>query len=168
MPTEEKKKETGKAILVKARSKLDSALQRIKPDPVVEEEIDWWSKYYASTGQTHKCKKYVEKGHDKIEVYQTALEDVDFTKGFTDLCSTFELQRGKDDDEDESSIVGEFKGGFRVYPLPSDPNEEMPSKVFVNLPSADPEECIIRVYVICGIDLQPSDTSGLADPYVEI
>ncbi|XP_062606394.1 myoferlin-like isoform X2 [Saccostrea cucullata] len=30
MPTEEKKKETGKAILVKARSKLDSALQRIK------------------------------------------------------------------------------------------------------------------------------------------
>ncbi|XP_061186415.1 myoferlin-like isoform X3 [Saccostrea echinata] len=168
MPTEEKKKETGKALLVKAKSKLDSALLRIKPDPVVEEEIDWWSKYYASTGQPHKCKKYVEKGHDKIEVYQTALEDVEFTKGFNDFCSTFELQRGKDDDEDESNIVGEFKGGFKVYPLPPDPNEEMPSKVFVNLPSSAPEECIIRVYVICGIDLQPNDSSGLADPYVEI
>lgn len=35
---------------------------------MVDEEIDWWSKYYASTGQTHKCKKYIEKGQDKIEV----------------------------------------------------------------------------------------------------
>ena len=34
----------------------------------MDEEIDWWSKYYASTGQTHKCRKYMEKGQDKIEV----------------------------------------------------------------------------------------------------
>ena len=44
------------------------ALVVLQPDPVVDEEIDWWSKYYASTGQTHKCRKYVEKGQDKIEV----------------------------------------------------------------------------------------------------
>ncbi|XP_065924822.1 myoferlin isoform X7 [Magallana gigas] len=139
-----------------------------EPDPVVDEEIDWWSKYYASTGQTHKCKKYIEKGQDKIEVYQTHLEDVDFTNGFSDFCSTFELQRGKDEEDEESSVVGEFKGGFKVYPLPPDPNDEMPSKVFTNLPSSTPEECIVRVYVICGIDFQPNDTSGLADPYIEI
>ncbi|XP_056005342.1 myoferlin-like isoform X18 [Ostrea edulis] len=142
--------------------------KKAEPDPVVDEEIDWWSKYYASTGQTHKCRKYVEKGHDKIEIYETPLEDVEFTKGFTDFCSTFELQRGKDEEDEESSTVGEFKGGFKVYPLPPDPNEEMPSKQFVNLPSSAPEECIIRVYVVCCIELQPNDSSGLADPYVEI
>lgn len=43
------------------------------------------------------------------QVYQTPLEDVDFTKGFSDFCSTFELQRGKDEEDEESSIVGEFK-----------------------------------------------------------
>ncbi|XP_056005335.1 dysferlin-like isoform X11 [Ostrea edulis] len=168
MPVEEKKAETRKVLLAKAKSKLDSAISRFKPDPVVDEEIDWWSKYYASTGQTHKCRKYVEKGHDKIEIYETPLEDVEFTKGFTDFCSTFELQRGKDEEDEESSTVGEFKGGFKVYPLPPDPNEEMPSKQFVNLPSSAPEECIIRVYVVCCIELQPNDSSGLADPYVEI
>lgn len=48
-----------------------------------------------------------------------------------------------------------------MYPLPPDPNDKMPSKVFTNLPSSTPEECIVRVYVICGIDFQPNDTSGL-------
>nr|XP_022342080.1 myoferlin-like isoform X4 [Crassostrea virginica] len=168
MPVEEKKIEMREVLITKAKTKLDSVVRHLKPDPVVDEEIDWWSKYYASTGQTHKCRKYMEKGQDKIEVYQTPLEDVDFTKGFSDFCSTFELQRGKDEEDEESSIVGEFKGGFKVYPLPPDPNVEMPSKIFTNLPSSSPEECVIRVYVICGIDFQPNDTSGLADPYIEI
>ena len=32
------------------------------------EDIDWWSKYYASIGDTEKCAKYLEKGMDKITV----------------------------------------------------------------------------------------------------
>ncbi|XP_056005329.1 myoferlin-like isoform X5 [Ostrea edulis] len=176
MPVEEKKAERKSGLQIGQSIKSFPQLElpalfggkNDEPDPVVDEEIDWWSKYYASTGQTHKCRKYVEKGHDKIEIYETPLEDVEFTKGFTDFCSTFELQRGKDEEDEESSTVGEFKGGFKVYPLPPDPNEEMPSKQFVNLPSSAPEECIIRVYVVCCIELQPNDSSGLADPYVEI
>lgn len=60
------------------------------------------------------------------------------------------------------------KGGFKVYPLPPDPNDEMPSKVFTNLPSSTPEECIVRVYVICGIDFQPNDTSGLVCTWLSL
>ena len=33
-----------------------------------EEDIDWWSKYYASVGELDKCKMYLEKGFDKIQV----------------------------------------------------------------------------------------------------
>lgn len=35
---------------------------------IFEDEIDWWSKYYASTGETEKCGDYLERGYDKIEV----------------------------------------------------------------------------------------------------
>lgn len=55
-----------------------------------------------------------------------------------------------------------------MYPLPPDPNDEMPSKVFTNLPSSTPEECIVRVYVICGIDFQPNDTSGLVCTWLSL
>ena len=37
-----------------------------------------------------------------------------------------------------------------------------------NLPSNSLEECIIRVYIIRAIDLQPTDSNGKSDPYIEI
>ncbi|KAL5022080.1 hypothetical protein ScPMuIL_001235 [Solemya velum] len=133
-----------------------------------DEEIDWWSKFYASIGDNKKCQKYIEKGYDKIKVYDTELEKSDDFQGFADFCDTFELNRGKDDEDEESNVVGEFKGTFRVYPLPPDPNEEIPSKQLDNLPPSVPEECVVRVYVVQAKDLQPNDPSGLADPYLEV
>ena len=75
------------------------------------------------------------------------------------------MTRGKNDegdDEDEES-VGEFKGTFRIYPLPEDRSLPMPTRYLKteNLPSNDIVECIIRVYVIKAYDLQPEDPSGL-------
>ena len=35
---------------------------------LAEEDIDWWSKYYASTGELDKCKSYLENGYDKLQV----------------------------------------------------------------------------------------------------
>jgi hypothetical protein len=32
------------------------------------QDIDWWSKYYASIGETEKCQKYLNKDMDKIAV----------------------------------------------------------------------------------------------------
>jgi len=31
-------------------------------------EMDWWSKYYASKGETDKSMNYVEHGYDKLQV----------------------------------------------------------------------------------------------------
>ena len=34
----------------------------------MEEDIDWWSKYYASIGDYDKSGDYIERGYDKIVV----------------------------------------------------------------------------------------------------
>jgi len=132
------------------------------------EDIDWWSKYYASIGDNEKCQKYLEKDLDKIDVLDGELEATKEFNSFNDFCETFDLERGKDDSDEEDNIIGQFKGLFKVYPLPPDPNEEMPVKIMEAMPSSDPEECLVRIYILQGIDLQPMDAGGLADPYIEI
>ncbi|XP_052773227.1 myoferlin-like isoform X7 [Mya arenaria] len=139
-----------------------------REEEVDYQDIDWWSKYYASVGEVEKCQKYLDKGLDTIKVYDTELEKSEDFGEFLDFCETFDLERGKDDDDEESNIIGQFKGLFKVYPLPSDPSEELPVKMLANVPSTEPEECIVRVYIIRGIDLQPNDPTGLADPYIEV
>ena len=55
----------------------------------------------------------------------------------------------------------QLQGLFKVYPLPADPNEEQPIKLLSGMPTSDPEECIIRIYCVQAIDLQPNDPTGL-------
>lgn len=44
------------------------------------------------------------------QVYDRELEEVPEFHGLTDFCSTFKLQRGKtEDEEDDPTVVGEFK-----------------------------------------------------------
>ncbi|XP_059157039.1 myoferlin-like isoform X3 [Physella acuta] len=131
-------------------------------------EIDWWSKYYASTNDLEKCKKYRLLNYDTLEVLPSELEKCEIYKGFNDFCHTLPLSRGKNEDDEDDNVIGEFKGSFRVYPLPQDPAEQLPPRIFQSLPPSDPEECIVRVYVIKAVDLQPNDPNGLADPYVEV
>ncbi|CAF0790229.1 unnamed protein product, partial [Didymodactylos carnosus] len=134
----------------------------------VEEDIDWWSKYYASKGDYEKCGTYRAKGYETLTVYPFPLESHDLYQGFSDFCMTFQLSRGKTQFEEENEIVGEFKGLFKVYPLPEDPNIPLPARVMENLPSSGLEECIVRIYIIRAFDLQPKDTNGKSDPYIEI
>ncbi|XP_015253989.1 PREDICTED: myoferlin-like [Cyprinodon variegatus] len=134
-----------------------------------EEAIDWWSKFYASIGDHEKCGPYLKLRYDTLQVYNTELEEVKEFQGLTDFCSTFKLYRGKTGDEEEDpSVVGEFKGSFRIYPLPDDPGERAPPLQFRERPELGPQECLVRIYVVRGIDLQPKDTNGLCDPYIKI
>lgn len=48
--------------------------------------------------------------HACPQVYDCELEDVPEFKGLTDFCSTFKLQRGKNENgDDDPSVVGELK-----------------------------------------------------------
>jgi len=33
-----------------------------------KETVDWWSKFYASVGQSEKCRPYLDKGYDTLHV----------------------------------------------------------------------------------------------------
>uniref|UniRef100_A0A8C3IJP6 Dysferlin n=1 Tax=Chrysemys picta bellii TaxID=8478 RepID=A0A8C3IJP6_CHRPI len=138
--------------------------------PVQEEEfIDWWSKFYASTGEREKCGGYLEKGFDTLKVYETELENMEEFERLSDFCHTFKLYRGRTQDANEDpSVVGEFKGSFKMYSLPDDPRVPVPPRQFHQLPAKGSQECLIRIYIIRAFDLQPKDSNGKCDPYVKI
>ncbi|KAL7990477.1 hypothetical protein Chor_013907, partial [Crotalus horridus] len=136
-----------------------------------KEVVDWWSKFYASIGDTEKCGQYVQKGYDTLKVYNCELENVPDFRGLTDFCDTFKLYRGKTEENDDPTVVGEFKicekkekklkqrkdmrgGSFRIYTLPDDPTVPTPPRQFRELPDSGPQECIVRIYV--------------CDPYIKI
>uniref|UniRef100_A0A670ZC91 Myoferlin n=1 Tax=Pseudonaja textilis TaxID=8673 RepID=A0A670ZC91_PSETE len=132
------------------------------------EVVDWWSKFYASIGDTEKCGQYLQKGYGTLKVYNCELENVPDFRGLTDFCDTFKLYRGKNEENDDPTVAGEFKGSFRIYTLPDDPTVPPPPRQFCELPDSGPQECIVRIYVVRGLELQPKDNNGLCDPYIKI
>ncbi|XP_078421454.1 myoferlin-like [Cetorhinus maximus] len=130
--------------------------------------IDWWCKFYASSGE-HDYTDYLLQGYDTIKIYPCPLEDVPHFKGLQDFCHTFKLYRGKVyGDIEDPIVVGEFKGSFRIYPLPEDPTKPLPPSQFRQLPSSEPQICLVRVYIVRALSLQPKDRSGTCDPYIKI
>ena len=79
---------------------------------------------------------------------------------FTDFCETFQLYRGKTSNEEENTIVGEFKGMFKVYPVSEDAQNITENLIFKNVVPMHKEECLIRVYIVKRIDLQSKDSNG--------
>ncbi|XP_061564455.1 myoferlin-like isoform X3 [Cololabis saira] len=166
-----------KMALMMASPRKDVAITMEDTRPVLEaqhvekekETVDWWSKFYASSGDQEKCGPYLKKGYDTLKVYDCELENVPEFNGLTDFCNTFKLQRGKNENgDDDPSVVGEFKGAFKVYPLPDDPGVSPPMRQFRELPESGPQECLVRIYVVRAVHLQPKDNNGSCDPYIKI
>ncbi|XP_076249647.1 otoferlin isoform X2 [Calliopsis andreniformis] len=112
-----------------------------------------------------------------LKIYPNELEAQPEFEQFKEWLHTFELYRGKktgDEPEDESRIVGSFKGALKVYkwPLPKDVLDhtvmgfDPQYGFFQGVPSNEPIHVLVRVYIVKGNDLHPSDLNGKADPYV--
>uniref|UniRef100_M3ZSG9 C2 domain-containing protein n=1 Tax=Xiphophorus maculatus TaxID=8083 RepID=M3ZSG9_XIPMA len=95
---------------------------------------------------------------------------------FDDWVSTYELFRGKANEEEGTSderFVGKFKGRFCLYRL-SDEGEEGGENVMdtghyrVNrgIPPNTSVQVLIRVYIVSASNLHPADPDGKADPYI--
>ncbi|KAE8590870.1 hypothetical protein XENTR_v10018236 [Xenopus tropicalis] len=128
-----------------------------------EDDVDWWAKFFVSKGELDKSDLY-----NTLMVYNCELERVPEFLGLTDFCQTFTLHTGKAKHDEEPMVAGEFKGSFCIYQLPEDPDAPLPPQHFRELPDSGPQECIVRVYIVRGIDLQPKDNNGLCDPYIKL
>ncbi|XP_063877560.1 myoferlin-like isoform X2 [Scylla paramamosain] len=141
-----------------------SHAQASREPGTVDVDIDWWAKYYASSGQLERAGSYLNKGYEKLEVLKGTLEDEGRFAGFKDMIDTVALYRGRGD---KAQLAGEFKGTFRMYPLSSDEPEE-PPLVLAGYPTSDLQEVVARVYVVMGQDLAPKDAGCSSDPYVVV
>jgi hypothetical protein len=142
---------------------------------IEEEKYDWWSKYYASLGDSEEAIKAGEytkyfPDNGRLQLYNCPLEDVPGFDGLEDLVSMFELFRGKgsrDPDDSASNICGKFKGAIKMYPLPEDDSEDLPL-MFSHIPSTAPVPVIVRLYVVRAYGLTPKDDNGKNDAYLII
>uniref|UniRef100_A0A8D2EXC8 Fer-1 like family member 5 n=1 Tax=Theropithecus gelada TaxID=9565 RepID=A0A8D2EXC8_THEGE len=136
-----------------------------KAEDEYEHEVDWWSKLFWATDE-HKSLKYKYKDYHTLKVYDCELEAVPAFQGLQDFCQTFKLYQ--EQPKLDSPVVGEFKGLFRVYPFPENPDTPKPPLQFLAWPEREdfPQPCLVRVYVVQAINLQPQDYNGLCDPYV--
>nr|KAF6429354.1 fer-1 like family member 5 [Molossus molossus] len=134
-------------------------------DEYDEHEVDWWSKLFWATGDA-KSLKYEDRDYHTLQVYECELEAVPAFQGLQDFCQTFKLYQ--EQPKSDSPVVGEFKGLFRVYPFPENPGAPPPPRQFLAWPNKEdfPQQCLVRVYVVRAINLQPQDYNGLCDPYV--
>uniref|UniRef100_A0A8C7ERZ6 C2 domain-containing protein n=1 Tax=Neovison vison TaxID=452646 RepID=A0A8C7ERZ6_NEOVI len=157
-------------------------LEEEVPDP---EELDWWSKYYASlqelrgqvgpgAGPGELC---WDSGHWPdtealaLQIYSGTLEE-EFNH-FEDWLNVFPLYRGQGgqdgDGEQEGSghPVGKFKGSFLIYPE-SDAVSFSEPQISRGVPQNRPIKLLVRVYVVKATNLAPADPNGKADPYVVV
>ncbi|XP_052746509.1 otoferlin [Bicyclus anynana] len=108
----------------------------------------------------------------QAKIYPHELEAVPEFEEFKDQFQSFELYRGKktnDEQDDGNRIVGVFKGAIQVYPMAADGSvrdEATYADYLSRVPSNEPTQVLVRVYVVKATDLHPMDLNGKADPYI--
>uniref|UniRef100_A0A3Q2DZI6 Fer-1 like family member 6 n=1 Tax=Cyprinodon variegatus TaxID=28743 RepID=A0A3Q2DZI6_CYPVA len=180
--------------------------RRTIADESAESVIDWWSKYFASVDkqvteysvlcrnsrlvvlgdfniQSDGDKKKKQKGKGTLELPTGLPTKILYNKeleaefgAFDDWVSTYELFRGKANEEEGTSderFVGKFKGRFCLYKISDDEAEDEEDfidlghfRVNRGIPQNISVQVLIRVYVVSASNLHPADPDGKADPYI--
>ncbi|XP_051998242.1 fer-1-like protein 6 isoform X2 [Xyrauchen texanus] len=109
-----------------------------------------------------------------LQVYDKELE-AEFGP-FDDWVKTFELYRGKANEEEgsaEERFVGKFKGRFCLYKLQETDDDKEEGyldsgqfKINQGIPPNTAVSVLIRVYIVAAFNLHPADPDGKADPYI--
>uniref|UniRef100_A0A3P8W1F5 Fer-1-like protein 4 n=1 Tax=Cynoglossus semilaevis TaxID=244447 RepID=A0A3P8W1F5_CYNSE len=168
----------------KRLKKKEEELEEEVPE---KEELDWWSKYYASLYELEK-----EVGPSVTGQWRLTLDSRTFPKSFCcvglclqlyardlemeykqfqDWLKIFPLYKGKalgeDEDEDEEDRwMGKFKGSFLIYPINPEDTDETKCQITEGIPKNSPIKVLVRVYIIKATNLAPTDPNGKADPYL--
>uniref|UniRef100_A0A3B4DRY2 Fer-1 like family member 6 n=1 Tax=Pygocentrus nattereri TaxID=42514 RepID=A0A3B4DRY2_PYGNA len=166
----------------KSKRRSTKRKKRTAADESADCVIDWWSKYYASVEKIQMVRITLltstiinvvgeQPKLATLKIYDKELE-AEFGP-FDDWVKTFELYRGKANEEDGYSVerfVGNFKGRFCLYKLPEGGEDKgldsLEYKINQGIPSNAPVNVLIRVYIIAASNLHPADPDGKADPYI--
>ncbi|CAI4223111.1 unnamed protein product [Auanema sp. JU1783] len=149
------------------RKDTDKDETLMKLQPAKAETFDWWSKYYASQGDTEKAPQYLESGAEGLNVLDCSLEDHYGRNGFIEFLDRFQFIRCQKvvKDYDDIEFMGELKGKIFINPFTHKDQETIdpPSVEFMG-----PVKCCVRVYIIEANDLVSVRTNGLINPYIVV
>uniref|UniRef100_A0A8D2ZTG7 Fer-1 like family member 4 n=1 Tax=Scophthalmus maximus TaxID=52904 RepID=A0A8D2ZTG7_SCOMX len=173
--------------------KLMKKKEELEEEMPEKEELDWWSKYYASLDEMERkvrlrlvhrlfnppsYRNLISQrlNHDSPSVCVAQMYGGDLESEFSqfqDWLQIFPLYKGRscaedEEDDDEERVMGKYKGSFLVYPINAEDTEDTKCQITEGIPKNSPIKVLVRVYVVKATSLAPTDPNGKADPYLVI